>query len=193
MHLDCRPLVKAAREIGALAFALGIWAGISLLIVAFAWQATSAWWYFLLPLYLPAPVAAFLYVFAVRPSTRDNCIKRAVFLASLGWILGSPIPIYPLFGQFTRAFVFFGVVPTSGEDPLLGVFFYSLLSFVLVGIPYCGYSSYWAGKWASRVLHRKAPNGASLRRHRVHAGDHRGHEVDDTTGGSAKGAERQGG
>lgn len=177
MHLDWRPLVKTLREIGALALALGIWAGISLLVVVFAWQPTSAWWYFVLPLYLPAPLAAFLYVMAVRPPTRDNCIKRGVFLVSLGWILGSPIPIYPLFAHYTRVFVFFRVVPTSGEDPLLGMFVYSLLSFILIGVAYCGYSAYWAGRLASRVLHRQPPNGGSietraiLRHHRRDVGN----------------------
>jgi hypothetical protein len=77
-----------------------------------------------------------------------------MFLASLGWVLGSPLPVYPLFAQFTRVFVFYGAVPTSGEDPPLGVFFYSLLSFVLIGIPYCGYSAYWAGRLATRALMR---------------------------------------
>lgn len=153
--LPQRPVRVAAHEVGALIIALAVWAGLSLAIVALAWRPTSIWWYVLLPLYLPAPVAAFVYVLVIGPSTRDAGVKRGIFLVVLGWVLASPLPDYPLWAQLPKVFEYFHAVPTTGEDPLLGVFIGSLLSFLLIGTFYCGYSGYWAGRLACLVLERR--------------------------------------
>lgn len=147
------------RELGALIIALAVWSGLALLTIAFGWRPTSVWWYVLLPLYLPTPVAAFVYVLLVRPPTRKTSVKRASFLAALGWILTSPIPIYPLFAQFAGVFEFFHTVPTTGEAPLFGTFYASVVSSCTIGIFYCGYSGYWAGRLGSLVLQKRDSTG----------------------------------
>jgi len=149
--LSKRMVRTVAREVMAFAVALALWTGLSLTIVSLAWRPTSVWWYVLLPLYLPAPAAAFIYVLLTAPRTRNEGVKRGVFLVVVGWVLVSPLPDYPLWAQLLKVFRYFGVVPTTGEDPLLGVFVGSLLSFLLIGTWYCGCSGYWAGQLGYRM------------------------------------------
>jgi hypothetical protein len=146
----------AAREAGALLAAFSVWTGLSLLIVAFAWRFGSVWWFVLLSVYTPAPVATLLYALLIRPRTPGGRAKRALFVAMLGWFLSNPLPLYPVFTQIVMVFVHFHPLTHPGEDPLLGVWIGSLLSFWLIGIWYCAYSGYYAGRLADFVLTRRA-------------------------------------
>ena len=148
------------REVTALASALAIWAALYVPVVALA----STWGLTLLPLYLPAPVAAFAYVLLIDPRSRDQAIKRAILLVALGWAVTNPllIPGNPVFNEILKASLFFHPVPMIGEDPLFGVWMYSFLSFWVIGIAYCGYLGYWAGRLADRLLEKKARTGTLL-------------------------------
>jgi hypothetical protein len=93
------------------------------------------------------------------PRTRYPSVKRGIFLVVLGWVLASPLPDYPLWVQLLTVLEYFHVVPTTGEDHLLGVFIGSLVSFLVIGIAYCGYSGYWAGRLASESNQRDRATG----------------------------------
>jgi hypothetical protein len=75
------------REAIALVVALGAWTELSLPIVALVWRVApsgTSFLFILVPIYLPAPVAAFVYVLPVHPRTHDKRATRAMSLAALG-------------------------------------------------------------------------------------------------------------
>ena len=154
MNGGARHVKAAAREAGALVAALGVWTGLSLLIVAFAWRFGSVWWFVLLSVYFPAPVAAFLYALLIHRRAPGGMAKRALFLAALGWVVSNPMPFNPVFTEIVKVFLFFHPIPPGDEDPLLGVWIGSILSYWVIGVWYCGYSGYWAGRSADLMLSR---------------------------------------
>jgi uncharacterized membrane protein len=158
---------QVAHEAGALLAALAVWAGLAFLILAYGWSFNSGWRLIFLPLYVPAPVAAFVYVVIVRPGTTRACTLRGILVAEVGWFLTSPFPLIPLFRVFTRIFLHFNPVIPAGEDPLFGLFFVSLVSSWLAGIAYCAYCGYWAGRLAAWLRHMPPPPIREERSHPV--------------------------
>ncbi len=138
----------ATREFAALVTALAVWAGLSLAIIALAWRPTSLWLCVALPLYLPGPIAAFVYVLLIHPRSWEASVKRSLFLAAVGLALASPVPDYPLWTRLPSVLLHFHPMSLTGEDPLLGMVVVSLLSSLLIGPIYCGYLGYWAGRLA---------------------------------------------
>jgi hypothetical protein len=149
-------LKAAAREVGAIVAAFGVWTGLSLLIVVFAWRFSSVWWFVLLSVYTPAPIAMFLYALLIRPRTPGKRAKRALLLAMLGWFLSNPLPLCPVFNQIVKVFLHFHPILPPGEDPLMGVWIGSICSFWLIGIWYCAYSGHYAGRLADVLPARGA-------------------------------------
>jgi hypothetical protein len=151
-------LVQASREVGALLAALAVWAGLGFVILAYGWTFGSAGSVIFLPLYGPAPLAAFVYVIILRPGTTPACIRRGILMAEVGWLLTSPFPLIPLFKLFMRVFLHFHpVVPRGEEDPLFYLYFEALVSAWLAGIAYCAYCGYWAGRLAAWLRHMPPP------------------------------------
>lgn len=153
----------SARQVEAIVVAFGLWAVLSLAIVALVWRVEPDWtvWLFVLvPVYLPAPLAAFVYVFLTHPQTRKKRVKRAVLLAALGWVLSYPIPVQWLPTPTLRAIAFFHPLPVGMEDAW-GVYIALLISFWLIGIPYCLAAGWAAGRLAHRVLEKRAAVSAA--------------------------------
>lgn len=142
----------AGREAASLIVALAVWAGLSAAIVICAWRLSSVWWFILLPVYLPAPVAAFIYTSLAHPRTRESRIRHALIVTGAGWVLSNPIPGNPIFEQISRVFLHFHPLPAAWGDGV-GVYVGLILSFWVVGIPYCGYTAYCVGNlvdWLQR-------------------------------------------
>lgn len=139
------------REAAALVVSLALWTGLALVIVVFAWRFTSVWWFILVPPYLPAPLAALVYVLLLHPRSVKKSIKRAASLVAFGWVASNPIPGNPLFSEILRVFLFFHPLPENQEGAL-GIAVGLLISYWVVGIPYCVCSAYWAACLGSAVL-----------------------------------------
>jgi hypothetical protein len=148
---------RAAREAAALLAGLAVWTALGFVILAYGWDFGSAARIILLPLYAPAPLAAFVYVLILRPATTRACTLRGILMAEIGWLLTSPIPLIPLFWLYTRVFVHFHPVMPPGEDPLFLIGLGSLVSSWVAGIAYCAYSGYWAGRLLAWLRHMPPP------------------------------------
>jgi hypothetical protein len=146
------------REAAAIVVALGLWAVLSLAIIVFVWRVEpdwTGWLIVLVPVYLPAPLAAFVYVLLAHPKTQRKSVKRAVILAALGWVLSYPIPVQWLPTPTIRAIFFFHPIPVGMEDAL-GVYVTFLISFWPIGIPFCLVAGWAAGRFADAVLEKRA-------------------------------------
>jgi len=150
------PILRViGREAAAIIVALGLWAGISLAIVIFVWRVNLSWTsglpFVLVPIYLPAPLAAFVYVYLARPRTEQRRVRRAIVLVVVAWVLLLPVPAEWLPSPTLRAVFFFHPIPVGMEDAW-GVLIYLLVSFLPIGIPYCYFTARAAARWADRVL-----------------------------------------
>lgn len=137
---------RLARTTGGVVLALLLWAALSLAIVALVWSPTSFWRVLLVPIYLPAPVAAFVCVLVAGPKARSQSVKLAIALVVLGYVLCLPIPHGPLLASMS-VFV---------RNPAEGFGYALMSSLVFVGIAYCGASAYLGARLAEAVASRKS-------------------------------------